>query len=126
MQPQTESLVIYILNYYSSSGEVLSHANLTFPTMYIPHKTQNHFLNYISSDFLIFKLTLSFFIDFFFGRRNEDNYLDLNNLPDDFSRDGNKQALEEGSSSSMHTMKNPNYFNVIYIYIYMKHGDIYI
>ncbi|CAA7058150.1 unnamed protein product [Microthlaspi erraticum] len=34
------------------------------------------------------------------GRRHEENYLDLNNLPEDISRDGNKQAPEEGGSSS--------------------------
>ncbi|CAF2063151.1 unnamed protein product [Brassica oleracea var. botrytis] len=64
------SPIIYILNYSSSWREVLSHANLSFPTM-----------------------------------RNEDNYLDLNNLPDDFSRDGNKQTLEEGSSSGQRKKK---------------------
>ncbi|KAG2312828.1 hypothetical protein Bca52824_024385 [Brassica carinata] len=38
-------------------------------------------------------------------RRHEDNYLDLNNLPDDFTKDGNKQALEEGSSSGQRKKK---------------------
>ncbi|EOA34360.1 hypothetical protein CARUB_v10021883mg [Capsella rubella] len=37
--------------------------------------------------------------------RHEENYLDLNNLPDDFSKDGNKQAHEEGSSSGQRKKK---------------------
>ncbi|XP_010415467.1 PREDICTED: zinc finger protein JAGGED-like [Camelina sativa] len=37
--------------------------------------------------------------------RHEENYLDLNNLPDDSSKDGNKQALEEGSSSGQRKKK---------------------
>ncbi|KAF8052615.1 hypothetical protein N665_1533s0001 [Sinapis alba] len=37
--------------------------------------------------------------------RNEDNYLDLNNLPVDSSRDSNKQTLEEGSSSGQRKKK---------------------
>ncbi|ESQ28421.1 hypothetical protein EUTSA_v10019033mg [Eutrema salsugineum] len=37
--------------------------------------------------------------------RHEENYLDLNNLPDDISRDANKQALEEGSSSGQRKKK---------------------
>ncbi|CAF2138861.1 unnamed protein product, partial [Brassica rapa] len=41
----------------------------------------------------------------FFGRRHEENYLDLNNLPDDFTKDSNKQALEEGSSSGQRKKK---------------------
>lgn len=65
--------------------------------MYMPHKTTFLIISFI---FLIFKLTL-LFIEFFFGRRNEDNYLDLNNLPVDSTRDGNKQTLEEGSSSGI-------------------------
>lgn len=102
--PPTESLLIYILNYCSSLGEVLSHTNLSFPTMYMPHKITFLVLSSIIS-FLIFKFTLSFIENS--GRRHEENYLDLNNLPDDFSKDGNKQPLEEGSSSGMHTMKKP-------------------
>ncbi|CAN6802655.1 unnamed protein product, partial [Brassica oleracea] len=41
----------------------------------------------------------------FFGRRHEENYLDLNNLPVDFTKDSNKQALEEGSSSGQRKKK---------------------
>ncbi|KAG5409703.1 hypothetical protein IGI04_006022, partial [Brassica rapa subsp. trilocularis] len=37
--------------------------------------------------------------------RHEENYLDLNNLPDDFTKDSNKQALEEGSSSGQRKKK---------------------
>ncbi|KAL1223294.1 Zinc finger protein JAGGED [Cardamine amara subsp. amara] len=39
-------------------------------------------------------------ISLFPTMRHEENFLDLNNLPDEFSKDVNKQALEEGSSSS--------------------------
>ncbi|XP_010551262.1 PREDICTED: zinc finger protein JAGGED [Tarenaya hassleriana] len=37
--------------------------------------------------------------------RNEENHLDLNNLPDDFSRDGIRQTFEEGSSSGQRKKK---------------------
>ncbi|KAJ8774528.1 hypothetical protein K2173_016974 [Erythroxylum novogranatense] len=38
--------------------------------------------------------------------RPESNPLDLNNLPEDYSRDGNKPVFEEGSSSGLKKNKN--------------------
>ncbi|KAI4313921.1 hypothetical protein L6164_026863 [Bauhinia variegata] len=42
----------------------------------------------------------------FFCRRPEGNPLDLNNLPDDYSRDHGKQALEDNSSSGCRKKKS--------------------
>ncbi|XP_022775550.1 zinc finger protein JAGGED-like [Durio zibethinus] len=62
-------------------------------------------LPFLPLPLLLINFRVTLFIFFYFCRRPEKNPLDLNNLPDDYTRDG-KQAFEEGSYSGYRKKKS--------------------